>query len=153
MHPHEIDQRQSHFRTQILLRELGFSLLDSQINRDNWSIHFQDSLGFSGSATGHSGQLFLELGCKFAFSVREQDFLRDRMETFMQVCYRFGCYFLIQTENDQITISLFSKLYFSGLQYYALEETCTDLKNAVEEMRQVFGMAMPLREGEIDGHP
>lgn len=130
-------RQERQFRSQLLLRELGYKLSDLRTETGTWSVMFQDG-DFVGTACIEPDQGFLELACTFRFSTREQDFLRERMDSLMHCCYRYGCYFTIVTEKAEIKISLFSKLYFSGLQYYALEETCTDLRNAVEELRKLF---------------
>ena len=149
----ELTVQERSFRTQVLLRELGYTLSNIHADSTSWSSTFIDGMGFTGTAVIDSDQRFLELACPFSFSTREQDFLRRQMDSLMRICYQYGCYFTILTEMDEIIITLFSKLYFSGLQYYALEETCGDLKNAVEELRKLFDLRYDVAEGETDGHP
>jgi len=147
----EMEQRI--FRVQVLLKELGLEISQPEKSGGTWSCRIRDNQGFHALAAIDIDQLFLELGVSFRFSNREMDLLRNKIDLLMGICYRFGCYHTITINDQEILISLFSKLYFSGLQYYALEETCADLKSALVEVQHLFGLAGNAVQGDADGYP
>lgn len=140
------------FRAQLLLRQAGMRFDEAAAAGDSWLLPISGPEGFRGSAAIEGDQAFLELGCVFRFDAREAEFLRARMEDFMRVCYQYGCYHTIGNENGSILISVFSKLYFSGLEYYALRDTLADLQLAAQDLRRLFDAGGPSR-GEHHGHP
>ena len=52
-----------------------------------------------------------------------ESFLRSRTEEMFKICYEYGCYVNFQTYKNEINFTVFSKIYFAGLNYYSLKET------------------------------
>ena len=147
------EKRDDAFRTELLLRELGYQTATIEKNGHNWAIEFEDASGFNGSASSSSDSRFVEIGAAFIFSVREQEFLRQRMEAFLDICRAYGCYFDMQTTKNEIRISLLSKLYFVALNYYALQESCADVRMAAADLTALFDISAPRGKGNNNGHP
>ena len=55
----------------------------------------------------------------------------------LKICYEFGCYLNLQ-KNDEIMFSVFSKIYFAGLNYYSLKETLKDFNGCIESLRELI---------------
>ncbi len=138
-------------RTQILCKELAYIIDDEELDELSFAatIHNQDGDEFAISIEADSK--FLEFAFTFLFPAGFHDFIRDRMEEFLQICYQYGCYTAIIAHEDEIAVSVFSKLYFAGLQYYALKETLRDLRHAVKEIEELYDVNNVLKGGDNDG--
>lgn len=66
------------------------------------------------------------------------DFIKDRLEEMLKVCYEYGSYISIQTSTKEITFSLFSKLYYSGLNYSSLKDALKDFKECMESVTDLM---------------
>ncbi len=135
-------------RTTVLFRELGYEVHGGEMLEDSYTAGFENEDGFQGGVFIDRESKFLEVGFTFAFSPALGPFLRDRIEELTQVCYEYGCYLNLQTGPDEITFSLFSKLYYAGLNYFALKETLRDFREAVEAVQEVLEIPT---QGVIDG--
>lgn len=139
-------------RTLVLLKELDCEVSDEETDGDSYNANFTDESGFGGSISVERESKFVEFSFSISFPRALQDFLRDRIDDFMQICYQYGCYNVIVTSEDEIAISVFSKLYFAGLQYYALKETLKDMRSAADDLQILFDLRSTTTEGEADGY-
>ena len=64
-------------------------------------------------------------------------FIQDRLEEMLKVCYEYGCYMNIQKFED-FNFSVFSKVYFAGLNYYSLKETLKDFNYCVDDIKDII---------------
>jgi hypothetical protein len=139
-------------RTTILLKELGFELLEGEFQDDTFTAGFESGNGFQGGIFIDRESKFLELGFTFSFSPELTGFIRERLEEMMQICYEFGCYPNLQAGPDEIEYSLFSKVYYAGLNYFSLKETLKDFQEAVEATRSLLEIPSQLDTGAFHGN-
>ncbi len=137
-------------RVTLLVRELGYELQDSSYAEDSYSTGFLTPDGFEAGLFIDADSKFLELAFTFSFAGTMADFVRERLEEVMHVLYEFGCYFTIQSDSEEISLTVFSKIYFAGLNYFALKETVRDFRDALEAIQEVFVIEYQ-EGGPIDG--
>jgi hypothetical protein len=51
------------------------------------------------------------------------EYVRTRLEEMLKISYEFGCYINLQSTDEEIAFSLFTKLYYTGLNYLALKDS------------------------------
>jgi hypothetical protein len=83
---------------------------------------------------------FLEIAYSYSFDIDEENFLKDHLESMMNICYEYGNYFNIMKGDDEINFSIFSKLYFSGLNLESMQDTLEDFIACNHEIMEVFGL-------------
>ena len=118
-------------RVTLLFKELGYQIEDEDQENDTYAA------GFSGSNT--SGGIiyidrecrFLEIGYSFAFGEPLTRFIQAQIISIQDICYEFGCYFVVRNEDGEILLTIHSKLYYAGMNYFSLKETLRDLSSAV----------------------
>lgn len=121
-------------RMAVLLRELGYELLEGEFLDDTYSAGFEGADGFQAGVFIDRESKFLELVYTFGFSSNLTEFVQNRLEEMYQVCYEFGCHTNLQVMPEEITFSVCSKIYYAGLNYYALKETVRDFREATEAL-------------------
>jgi hypothetical protein len=136
-------------RVAVLLRELGYEQLEGELADDSYTAAFEGPDGFQAGLFIDRESKFLELVYSFAFSSNLTQFLQDRLEEMYQICYEYGCHTNLQTTDLGVSFSVFSKIYFAGLNYYALKETVRDFRAAVESL--VLILQLP-NEVERESH-
>lgn len=138
-------------RVTVLFRELGYELAESDVGEESYSSGFVAPDGFQAGMFVDADSKFLELAFTFTFAAEMANFVRERIEEAMHSLYEFGCYFSLQTDQREITYTLFSKIYFAGLNYFALKETIKDFREAIEANQEIFDVPLDDHEGESDG--
>jgi len=139
-------------RVSVLLRELGFEMLDGEFLEETYSAGFEGNDGFQGAIYIDRESKFLELAYTFSFSSNLADFVQSKLEEMTQICYEYGCYFTLQTTPREITFTVFSKIYFAGLNYYALKETVRDYREAVDSLTELLELRSELGKGATGGN-
>lgn len=125
-------------RTEVLFRELGYDVLDGELLEDSYSAGFESDDGFQGGLFIDRESKFLELAFTFSFSPHFVDFIRSRLEDIVHICYEFGCYFNLETADGEISFSIFSKIYYAGLNYFSLKETVRDFRETIDTLEELF---------------
>lgn len=139
-------------RVTLLIRELGYELHESTTGEDSYSSGFSTPDGFEAGFFIDGDSKFLEFAFTFAFSEALGDFIRERMEDVLHTLYEFGCYFTLHAEEGEITLTVFSKIYYAGLNYFAVKETVRDFRDALEALQDVFALELE-EEGPLHGNP
>jgi hypothetical protein len=124
-------------RVSALLGEFGWPVESGAEGAGDWIARFT-AYGAALQAQVSEGRAFVEFSAFFVFDGAFADFLSDRVDEFQRIAYHYGCYQLTEAADRKITISVHTKLYFSGLQYYALKEAVGDLAAAAHELRVLF---------------
>jgi hypothetical protein len=119
-------------RVRVLFKELGYKIFGDERSEDSFTAAFDNNEGTQGGFFIDRESRFLEIGYTFSFSSSMSAFLRDRLEEMLKICYEFGCYINIENSKPEISFSLFTKLYFSGLTYFSLKDSLKDFKQCVE---------------------
>ena len=139
-------------RVNVLLRELGYELLDEEGSEEMFSAGFVAPDAFQGILFIDADSKFLEFAFTFGLADSMADFVRERLEECIQALYEFGCYFTLQIDEQDIIYTIFSKIYFEGLNYLALKETLHDFRNAIEASRAIFEIRVDEQQGESRGN-
>lgn len=139
-------------RVQVLFKELGYALHEGEYLDDTYSTGFESEDGFQAGIFIDRDSKFLELAYTFSFSVAMADFIRARIEEMLHISYEYGCYVNLQAGDEDIAFSIFSKIYYAGLNYFALKETVRDFREAVEALQEVLDIGEEGQdEEESDG--
>ena len=138
-------------RVEILLKELGFDSEPEEVAEDGYGAAVFEDEAYVFGLTVDRESKFLEIGFTFGFSHALQDRVRKSMEEVMGICYEYGCYTTLAFDENEIVLSLFSKIYFAGLNYYALKETVRDLRSAITLITELLDFESQLRGEESYG--
>lgn len=125
-------------RVRVLFKELGYDIFEGEKQEDSYSAGIDDNNDFQCGFFIDNDSKFLEIAFTFAFSVKMGQFLQKNLEEMLKICYEFGCYMNIFKSEEEISFSVFSKLYFAGLNYYALRDTMNDFKACVEDLKSIL---------------
>ena len=124
-------------RVQILFKELDFELHSEQKLEDAYMCEFENKSGIQGSAYVDQKSRFFEIGFTFSFSAMMIEFLKNRLEEILQLCYEYGCYVNINKKEREFSFSVFSKLYYAGLNYYSLKHSLKDYAECVKSIMKI----------------
>lgn len=138
-------------RARILFSELGYEVVDDEGDDGSYTAGFRHEGGFQGGFYIDEDSKFLELAFTFTFSYTLGEFIRSQMEEILRICYEYGCYFNLQTYKKEISFSIFSKVYYAGLNYYALKETLRDFRGAAETLRDLIEIKSERKKGDSHG--
>ena len=139
-------------RVKVLFRELGYETLDDESTEDAFSAGFRrEKEGRGGQPKtendgAHGGffidreSRFLEIGYTFSFSPSMSEFLKGRLEDMLKIAYEYGCYSNILSGQAEIVFSVFTKIYFSGLNYYSLKDSLFDFRHCVDTITEVLDL-------------
>jgi hypothetical protein len=138
-------------RARVLFSELGYEVLEGEGDESSYTAGFQEESGFQGGFYIDEDSKFIELAFTFTFSHTLGEFIRSRMEEMLRICYEYGCYVNLQTYKKEISFTIFSKVYYAGLNYYALKEILRDFRGAVETLRELIEIKTERKKGDIHG--
>jgi len=127
-------------RVEAIFGELGYELFEVERNEDVYQASFGKNKHFSGTLFVEKDSNFLELVYSFTFDAEEENFLKEHLESMMNICYEYGSYFNIVKEEGEINFSVFSKIYYSGLNVESLEDTLEDFIGCTQELASMFGI-------------
>ena len=127
-------------RVRVLFKELGCQLFDGEIFDESYSSGFSDKEGFHSGFYIDNDSRFLELVFTFTFSRQLASYVQSKLEEIILICYEYGCYMNINKEKDEIDFSVFSKIYYAGLNYMSLKETLTDFKLCIETIKSAVSI-------------
>jgi hypothetical protein len=124
-------------RVQVLFKELNFTLHSEQKLHDAYMCEFENKKGLQGSIYLDRHSRFFEIGFTFSFSAMMLEFLRTRLDDILRTCYEFGCYINLNKKEKELAFSVFTKLYFTGLNYYSLKYSILDYSWCVKEIMKI----------------
>lgn len=128
-------------RTGILFRELGYQLQEAEMLEDTYSAGFESDDGFQGGLFIDRDSKFLELAFTFSFPPGFGEYIRRRIGDIFHVSYEYGCYLTIESGEEELALTMFSKVYYAGLNYFALKETVRDFRDGVAALEELFELA------------
>ncbi|MDR1932783.1 MAG: hypothetical protein LBQ57_08195 [Spirochaetales bacterium] len=138
-------------RVKILFAELGYEVVDPEERDGAFTAGFQNETGFQAGFYIDEESRFLELAFSFTFSHSLSGFLRSKMEDVLRLCYEYGSYFNLQKLKKETTLTIFTKIYFIGLNYYALKETLRDFQENVGALRELVEIKSENKKGDAHG--
>ncbi len=127
-------------RVEAIFGELGYDVFDKEESNNIYQASFGKDDEVFGTFFIEDDNNFLEIANTYTFDADEEDFLKERLEDMMNVCYEYGNYFNIIKEEDEIDFSVFSKIYYSGLNVEALEDTLDDFINCNRELISILDL-------------
>ncbi len=128
-------------RVKVILKELGYRIQETQRSNESYSAGFENEEGFQAGFFIDSGSRFLEIAYTFSFSPSMAEFVRSRLEEMLKASYEYGCYVNIQTTSEEISFSVFTKIYYTGLNYYSLRESLREFKQCVYALTDLMEIA------------
>ena len=135
-------------RIETIFSELGYDVVDREESDELYQSSFVKDNEIAGSLFVENNSNFLEIAYSYTFDIDEEDFLKDHLESMMNICYEYGNYFNISKNNDEINFSIFAKVYFSGINVESLQDTLDDFNACNREIIEVFGID---EESEYEG--
>ena len=129
-------------RIRILFKELGYDLVEGEKSEETFSSAFEDEDGFQGGFFIDSDNKFLEIAFTFTFSSELGLYLQQKLSDMLRICYEFGCYLNIQYNEAEIEFSIYSKLYYAGINYYSLKETLRDFNGCIEMLKELVDLTV-----------
>jgi len=133
-------------RVKVLFKELAYHTYGDERSEGTFAAAFDNEAGRHGGFFIDRDSRFVEIGYSFQFSSAMHAYLKDRLEEMLKICYEFGCYTNIQSSESEVTFSLFSKIYFSGLSYTVLKESLRDFHRCVELATEL----MDIKGGSVE---
>jgi hypothetical protein len=127
-------------RIEAICSELGYKIIDRDESEELYQASFIKDEEIGGSLFIEKNSNFLEIAYSYSFDIDEENFLKDHLESMMNICYEYGNYFNIMKGDDEINFSIFSKLYFSGLNLESMQDTLEDFIACNHEIMEVFGL-------------
>ena len=136
----EEEMKENVERVEAIFGEIGYDIFDRESTEDMYQASFGRDGEVTGSVFVEHDCNFLEIAYTYVFEREEEVFLRDHLESMMNICYEYGIYFNIAREEDEISFSIFSKLYFSGLNVESLHDTIEDFIVCNRELVSMFNV-------------
>ncbi len=124
-------------RVQVLFKELGYTLFNSKFIEDTFSAEYEKDDITEGALFIDRESKFLEIAFTFSFSTEFDLFIQKKLEDMLKACYEFGCYMNIQ-KDEELSFSIFSKIYFAGLNFYSLKETLRDFDYCILTIKEII---------------
>ena len=125
-------------RTKVLFKELGCKIIGGKNTEGVYTAGFDNKSGIHGGFFIDKESKFLEIVYTFSFSLSMHEFIKERLEQMLSICYECGCYINIQNNESEILFSVFTKLYFSGLNYYSLKDSLRDFTKCVSILTEII---------------
>lgn len=127
-------------RVTVLFKELGYTIPEWEEQDQVYSALFEDQGDRLGLFFINEKNKFLEIAYTFSFTPDMNNFLRDHVEDILKICYRYGCYSLLQADDKEIAFSIFTKIYYAGLNYYGLRDAVKDFRSCVNLINEHLGL-------------
>ena len=127
-------------RVEAIFGELGYDIFDKEEHNTVYQASFGKDDEIFGTFFIEDDNNFLEIANTYTFDADEEEFLKEHLEDMMNICYEYGNYFNIVKEEDEIDFSVFSKVYYSGLNLESLEDTLDDFINCNRELISILDL-------------
>jgi hypothetical protein len=127
-------------RIEAICSELGFRITDREESDELYQSSLLQNDEICGSLFVEKDSNFLEIAYTYTFDVEEENFLKSHLESMMNICYEYGNYFNIMKGEDEINFSIFTKVYFSGLNVESMQDTLDDFIACNHEIIEIFGL-------------
>ncbi|HET6484991.1 MAG TPA: hypothetical protein VFH83_01145 [Spirochaetia bacterium] len=127
-------------RVSVLFSELSFRVIEDERSHNAYSATFEDDDAFQAGVLIERGSRFLELAYALTFPSTHAQLIRGKLEEMLKTCYEFGCYVSLQQTASEINFSVFSKVYYSGLNYYSLRDSLRDFRDCVGALMDLLDL-------------
>ena len=137
-------------RIEAICSELGFRIIDREESEELYQSSLLQNDEICGSLFVEKDSNFLEIAYTYTFDIEEENFLKSHLESMMNICYEYGNYFNIMKGEDEINFSIFTKVYFSGLNVESMQDTFDDFIACNHEIIEIFGLDEDESSGGFD---
>lgn len=137
-------------RVRVLFKELGYDIFEGEKHEESYSAGIDDNNDFQCGYYIDTDSKFLEIVFTFSFSLKLGQYVKNNLEEMTKICYEYGCYLNLFTSEEEITFSVFSKIYYAGLNYYSLRDTLNDFKGCTEDLKVLLDIQSQTEEGDED---
>ncbi|MBN2444552.1 MAG: hypothetical protein JXJ04_24535 [Spirochaetales bacterium] len=118
-------------RTKVLFKELGFTVRNPEQLDGIFTCEVQNNTEFLGGVYIDVNSRFIEIAYTYSFSLKTISFLKSRIEEILRICYEYGSYCNFIEADKEILFSIYTKLYYTGLNYYSLRDTLKDFRKCI----------------------
>jgi hypothetical protein len=135
-------------RVKVLLKELGYTLVDEDHTDEVFTCELKKNNGFLGGLYIDTSNRFLEIAYSFSFSYTLLTYLKSRIENMLAICYNYGCYFNITKDTENFFFSVYTKIYYSGLSYHSLRDTLREFFMCIQDVTRLLDFDITKHRGE-----
>ncbi|MBN2531933.1 MAG: hypothetical protein JXB88_03520 [Spirochaetales bacterium] len=135
-------------RVRILFKELGYSAMNEEQHDDMFTCEIQNDTDFLGGIYIDRNSRFLEIAYTYSFSVNTISFLKSRIEDILRICYEYGSYCNFIEIDDEILFSIYTKVYYTGINYYSLRDTLNDFKKCISNVTRILDLDINIKPDE-----
>lgn len=135
-------------RTTILFKELGYTIQNEEQLDDIFTCDVRNDREFLGGIYIDKNSRFLEIAYTYSFSMKTISFLKSRIEDILKICYEFGSYCNFIEVDNEILFSIYTKVYYTGLNYYSLRDTLRDLKRCIGMITKILDFDINIKPDE-----
>ena len=128
-------------RVRIVFKELGYKLHETERSDDTFSAGFENDEGMQGGFFIDRSSRFVEIAYTFSFSPTMAEYVKTRLEDMLKISYEYGCYINLQTADEEIAFSVFTKLYYTGLNYYSLKDSLREFALCIHSLTDLLEIA------------
>lgn len=135
-------------RVRILFKELGYSTLNEEQHDDMFTCEIQSDTIFLGGIYIDRKSRFLEIAYTYSFSLKTLSFLKSRIEDILRICYEFGSYCNFIEIDDELLFSIYTKVYYTGINYYSLRDTLKDFRKCIGNISRILDLDINMKPDE-----
>jgi hypothetical protein len=128
-------------RVRIIFKELGYRLHETERSEETYSAGFENDEGMQGGFFIDRSSRFVEIAYTFSFSSAMAEYVKARLEDMLKISYEYGCYINLQTTDEEIAFSVFTKLYYTGLNYYSLKDSLREFVLCIHSLTDLLEIA------------
>jgi len=138
----EFDRKIKIFTT--LIKESGYTLEREFLQKSKYfHSHIYDlNNNYKFSVFFSQEKKYIELYYEYTFSLALLQLIESNIKNVFSLCYEYGCYAKIKKiyiKNDlYLQISVNTKLYFSGLNYFSFNECIEDFIKVLDSLTYLF---------------
>ena len=125
-------------RARLLFKELQFTIHNEEQHDDVFTCEVQNDSDFIGGIYIDNNSRFLEITYTFSFSIKSITYLKSKIEEILRICYEFGSYCNFIEIDDEILFSIYTKVYYTGLNYYSLRDTLRDFRKCIKMVTKIL---------------
>ncbi len=133
-------------RVRIIFKELGYKLHETERSEETYSAGFENDEGMQGGFFIDRSSRFVEIAYTFSFSPTMAEYVKNRLEDMLKISYEYGCYINLQTTDEEIAFSVFTKLYYTGLNYYSLKDSLREFVLCIHSLTDLLEIAGSSRQ-------
>lgn len=121
-------------RVESIIKELGMQVQNVNVFEGGLSASILKSKKLVAHFKIEDDFKFLELSYGFIIPEILYEQFRHILPELMECCYENGVYFHVNHQENSYNFAIFTKVYYSGLNYYSFRDTLGDMKRAIKSL-------------------